>query len=109
MEEKKKKHNYFKYIFITLFIIYISLYFMNSIGYYDVNRNKTILTEEKIKEFELDVENGEYIDLNNYIEENNKNYNNHFSNISLKFSDGIDKFLNNGLKQTLKALEKLFN
>jgi len=108
VEEKKKKPNYFKFIFISLFILFISLYFMNVIGYYDVNRNRTILTEEKIKEFEADIQNGEYIDLNNYFEENNKDYDNNFSNISLKVSDGIDVFLNKGLKGTLKALEKLF-
>lgn len=110
MEENKitKKPNYFKYTFITLFIIFISLYFMNIIGYYDVNRNKTLLTEEKIKEFENDIKNGEYIDLNNYLEEENRDYNNNFSNISLQLSNGIDIFLNKGLKNTIKALEKLF-
>ena len=81
---------------------------MNIIGYYDVNRNKTVLTEEKIKQFEIDIQNGEYIDLNNYFEEMNIKYNNKFSNISLKVSDGIDTFLNKGLKSALKALEKLF-
>lgn len=81
---------------------------MNIIGYYDVNRNRTLLTEEKIKEFETDIQNGEYIDLSNYFEQEKKDYNNNFSNISLKISDGIDTFLNKGLKSTLKALEKLF-
>lgn len=108
MEDKKKKPNYIKYIFITLFVIFLCLYFMNIIGYYDVNRNRTILTEEKIKEFETDIKNGEYIDLNDYLEEEKKEYDNNFSNLSLKLSSGIDTFLNKGLKSTLKALEKLF-
>ena len=109
MEEQKKKKDYFKIIFIILFVIFSCLYFMNIIGYYDINRNKAILTEEKIKEFEKDIKNGEYIDLNNYFEENKKNYNNSFSNISLKISNGIDIFLNKGLKNTLEGLKKLFN
>ena len=108
MEEKKKKPNYFKSIFITLLIVFVSLYFMNITGYYDVNRNKTILTEEKRKEFEEDIKNGEYIDINDYFEEKKVDYNNGFSNLSLKVSDGIATFLNKGLKNTLKALEKLF-
>jgi len=108
LEDKKKKPNYIKYIFITLFVIFLCLYFMNIIGYYDVNRNRTILTEEKIKEFETDIKNGEYIDLNDYLEEEKKEYDNNFSNLSLKLSSGIDTFLNKGLKSTLKALEKLF-
>jgi len=108
MEEKQKQTNYFKIIFIIIFIIFISLYFMNIIGYYDVGRNRMLLTEEKIKQFELDVENGKYIDLNNYFSEEQRNYDNGFSNVSLKISSSIDEFLNKGLGKTIKALEKLF-
>lgn len=108
MEEKKKKTNYFKIIFIVLFIIFISLYFMNVIGYYDVARNRTALTQEQINRFERDIEEGNYIDLNDYLEEETKEYDNGFSNISLNISNGIDTVLNNGLKSALKAIEKLF-
>ena len=81
---------------------------MNLIGYYDVARNRTILTEEQIEKFETDVKEGNYIDLNDYLEIEKKDYDNSFSNISLNISNGIDSFLNKGLKTTLKALEKLF-
>lgn len=108
MEEQKKKPNYFKFIFITIFLVFISLYLMNVVGYYDVARNKTILTEEQIKQFEKDIENGNYIDLNDYLEKDKRQYDNSFSNISLKISNGIDNVLNKGLKNAWKALEKLF-
>jgi len=108
LEEKKKKTNYFKIIFIVLFIIFISLYFMNFIGYYDVTRNRTILTQEQINRFEKDIEEGNFIDLNDYLEEDKKEYDNGFSNISLNISNGIDTVLNNGLKSAFKAIEKLF-
>ena len=108
MEEKKEKINYFKITFIVIFIIFICLYFMNMIGYYDVGKNRTLLTEEKIKQFEKDIENGEYIDLNNYFEEDKRNYDNSFSNVSLTISNGINDFLNKGLGKAFKALEKLF-
>lgn len=109
MEEKKKKSTPWGVILIVLFIIFISLYFMNVIGYYDVNRNRMMMTEEKIKEFELDVESGNYIDINDYLEDVKRDYDNGFSNLSLKVSNGIDVFLNKGLKSAMKALEKLFN
>ena len=81
---------------------------MNIVGYYDVNRNRVMMTEEKIKEFEADVANGEYIDINNYFADEKKEYDNGFSNISLNVSKGIDIFLNKGLKGAMKALGKLF-
>jgi len=108
LEEKKKKTNYFKIVFIILFIVFISLYFMNVIGYYDVARNRTILTQEQITRFEKDIKEGNYIDLNDYLEEEKKEYDNGFSNLSLNISNGIDTILNNGLKSALKAIEKLF-
>lgn len=107
MEEKKPKPNYFKIILIILIIIFLSLYFMNIVGYYDVNRNRTILTEEQIKQFERDIENGEYIDINDYLEPKNKDYDNSFSNISLNISNGIDTFLNKFLQKALKMMGKL--
>lgn len=81
---------------------------MNVIGYYDVARNRTVLTEEQIEKFETDVKEGNYIDLNDYLETEKKDYDNGFSNISLNISNGIDNFLNKGLKTAIKALEKLF-
>lgn len=81
---------------------------MNVIGYYDVARNRTVLTEEQIEKFETDVKEGNYIDLNDYLETEKKDYDNGFSNISLNISNGIDTFLNKGLQTALKALEKLF-
>lgn len=108
MEEKKKKPNYWGITLIVLFIIFLCLYLMNIIGYYDVNRNRMLLTDEKIKEFEIDVQNGEYIDINNYFEKEQEKYDNNFSNISLKVSNGIETFLNKGLKSAMKAIGKLF-
>lgn len=108
MEEKKKTKNPWGIILLILFIVFICLYFMNMIGYYDVNRNRMVMTEEKMKEFENDISLGKYIDLNNYFEEENRDYDNNFSNISLQVSNGIDTFLNKGLKSIIKALGKLF-
>ena len=108
MEEKKKKTNIWFVLLITLFIIFISLYFMNGVGYYDATRNRMILTDEKKEQFEKDVSEGKYIDIEDYFKDQKKDYDNNFSNLSLKVSDSIDVVFNKGLKETIKALGKLF-
>ena len=106
MEEKKQKNIFLKVILI-LFIIYFSLYLMDNLGYYNLSTKQTILTEEKIKEFENDIKNGKSIDLIDYVEKDN-NYNNIYSNIGYNISVGIDKVLNEGLLKVGKFLKKLF-
>ena len=60
MKKKTKTHErIFKYLFFTLFITYVALYFSGTTGYYDYsNYKKTVLTNEKIKQFEQDVKEG---------------------------------------------------
>lgn len=107
--ETKKKPNYFKIVIITLFIIYISLYILNYSGYYDGNiRKRTELTSAQIKKFEEDVQNGEYVDLNDYLKDQNKNYTNKTSKIGYIISSNTEIFLNEGIKEIIKVLGKLF-
>jgi len=106
MEEKHKKNIFLKVI-LVLFIIYFSLYLMDNLGYYNIATKNTILTEEKLKEFEKDIENGEYIDIKEYTKDNT-NYKNAFSNLGYNISMGIDKVLNEGLKELGDFLSKLF-
>lgn len=105
--EEKKKNNIFLKVILILFLIYFSLYLMDNLGYYNLSAKKTILTEEKIKEFELDIKNGKSIDLTNYVE-SDENYNNFYSNIGYNLSKGIDKVLNEGLYKVGKIIKKLF-
>lgn len=106
MEERKKKNIFLRVVFI-LFLFYFALYLMDNLGYYNLSTKRTILTEEKIKEFEYDIKNGKSIDLNNYVE-TDTNYNNFYSNIGYNISVGIDKLLNEGITKVGKVLKKLF-
>jgi len=106
MEEKKKKNIFLK-IILTLFIIYFSLYIMDNLGYYNIASKNTILTEEKLREFELDVKNGEYIDIKEYTKDNT-NYKNAYSNFGYTISLGINKVLNEGLLEFGKFIGKFF-
>ena len=52
------KKNIFKLVIIMLIITFTIMYIISSTGYYEYNmQSKTILTNDKIKEFEEDVKN----------------------------------------------------
>lgn len=95
-------------IMLILFIIYISIFMASSNGYYEYeNKNKTILTEEKMKEFEDDVANGKSVDLKNYFEDNNKNYENKITNAGNTISNIISTSIFKSLEESFKLIEKL--
>ena len=101
---KKKKNNKF----LMLFMSFLVIYFSEITGYYEYqNHKKTTLTEEQIRKFENDVENGKEIDLNQYLVVENKNYNNKLSKAASKLSDGISNVVKKGVESTFKFLSNL--
>ncbi len=106
MIEKKKK-NWFLTVLGIIFVIYIGLYIMDSLGYYNIAAKNKVITEEKLQEFESDVKNGKEIDLKEYVRDTT-NYRNTYSNIGYNISVGIDSVLNKGLSNVGKVLKKLF-
>lgn len=81
-------------IFSILFILFISLYATQATGYYEFsNYKKSTLTDEAIKKFERDVKEGKEISAKDYLEEE-KQYNNKISNVSLTISKTIEKGFN---------------
>ena len=64
-------------------------------------QEKTILTNEKIKEFEIDVKNNENIDIKNYLTYEEVDYTNKLSNLMYEVS-------NKGTKATRKLIKALF-
>lgn len=108
--EKKKKPNWFKIVMVTLFIAYVSLYFLTATGYYDGNiRRKVEFTESQIEEFEKDLAAGEKVDIKDYLESQNKDYTNKVSSFGYKMSTNIDKFISGGIEQILNILSKLLS
>lgn len=106
MNEKKKK-NWFLTFLGILFVIYIGLYIMDDLGYYNIAAKNKVITEEKLQEFESDVRNGREIDLKEYVRDTT-DYRNAYSNIGYSISMGIDSVLNKGLSNVGKVLKKLF-
>lgn len=97
-----KKNKILKLLIILIGIIYISSYYVASSGYYEYHiQEKTILTNEKIKEFEQDIKNNENIDIKNYLDYEDIDYSNRLSNLMYNIS-------NSGVKMTRKLIKTLF-
>ena len=109
-ETKKNKPNWFRIIMIILFVSYISLYVLNTTGYYNGSiKRKVEFTNEQIRLFESDVEAGKEVDINDYLKDKNKNYVNGASRLGYNVSASIDKLLNKGIKKFVKLLNKLLS
>ena len=95
------KNKKLEVLILIIIIGYIACYYVACSGYYDYYmQERTIMTNEKIKEFEEDVKNGEDIDIKEYIEEDN-DYTNNITNLMYQISE-------NGCKLTRKIIKLLF-
>ena len=96
---KNKKINY---IIIIILLIFISCYYVSNSGYYEYHlQERTVLTNEKIKEFEEDVKNNKEIDMKKYIDHYEEDYTNKITNIVYEVS-------NDGTEITRKIIKKIF-
>ena len=88
---EKKKPNYFKIVIYVFLVVYLSLYFLDSSGYYQKRRDKVEFTTAQIEKFEEDVNSGKNISISSYLEDTNKDYSNSFSKAGYFVSTVIDK------------------
>ena len=96
------KNKYLKLISIIILISFLSAYYISNSGYYEYRmQERTILTNEKIKEFEQDVKNKENIDIKTYLDTSEIYYYNNMTNLMYKISD-------NGTKITKKIIKTIF-
>ena len=105
----KAKHNIFLRLMLFLFIIFIVLYIMTKTGYYENKlHEKTILTDEKIKQFEADIKEGKEISLDSYYIEEKPDYSSTISNLGKNISNKASSNIINFFTQFGKVLKKLF-
>ena len=77
-------------------------------GYYEYTiKQKTVITNEKIKEFETDVKNNENIDLKEYLSKDEIDYSNKFTNLVYNISDNSNKLARKAIKYIFKKLGSL--
>lgn len=108
-ENKHKKANkIFSWFLFILLITFITLYISQATGYYEYEQaRKTAFTEEQIQRFEQDVKDGKEIDINDYLENTNKNYQNNISRLSLNVSEGIGKYAKIGIEKIFEGIAKV--
>ena len=97
--------NFIKIILIFITIIFISSYLIADSGYYEYNiKQKTTITNEKIKEFEEDIKNEKDIDLIDYLNKDKKDYTNKFSNIVYTISTKSNTITKKIVKNLFKKI-----
>ncbi|MCM1371173.1 MAG: hypothetical protein NC181_04735 [Clostridium sp.] len=107
MKKQKIVNNIFKYLFVVSFITFLTVYFSQSTGYYEYEqRKRKELTEEQIRQFEKDIEEGKEIDINSYLQPVS-NYNNKISDASLSISDTIGNCMSKGIEFIFGGIGKL--
>ena len=94
-----------KIIIILILLLYTTSYIISETGYYEYNkRQQTIITNDKIKEFEEDVKNNENIDIKNYLNEKEINYSNKVTNLVYNISSYSNDIANKIIKSFFKKI-----
>ncbi|MFV0250007.1 MAG: hypothetical protein ACK5HP_03110 [Bacilli bacterium] len=108
-EDKTKLLNKISWkIFLAFVVAFTALYLSESTGYYEYEQHKNlVITEEQIKKFENDVEEGKTINIDDYAIEKETDYQNGISNFGLTVSNTIGGIITNGLETTLEFLTKM--
>ena len=97
-----------KLIFIPIILIFITSYIISESGYYEYNlQRKTIITNEKIKEFEQDIKDNKEIDLIDYLDNEEIDYTNRFTTLVYNISDNSNKLARKTIKYIFKKLGSL--
>lgn len=108
-QDSKKKviNKIFGWFLFILFITFVTLYISQSTGYYEYEQaRKTAFTKEQIERFEQDVKDGKEIDINEYLINTNKDYQNNISKFTLNVSEGISKYTKLGIEKILGQIAK---
>ena len=96
-----------KFTFVLILISFFCTLLLSVSGYYQTElQERMILTQEAINAFEKDVKNGKDIDINNYLDIKQKNYDNKFTKSGRYLSKKLNNFISEGLKKTLKIITK---
>ena len=81
-------------ILLILFIICMGLFIANASGYYESKiRERVIMTDKGIKEFESMVENGEEIDINSFLKDEREDYSSTFSKVGEGLTNNLETFI----------------
>ncbi len=98
-----------KVIIVLLTIVYLFLYFSYRSGYFPKrNEELSLLTEEKIKEYEEDLKNGVDVSKKSYIVVRD-NYDNSYTRFLLRVSSRIEKGFDSTIKFIFNKISHTIN
>ena len=109
MSESKEKmvNSIIKFIFLVLLLAFLTIYFSQAAGYYDIElHKKSVFTKEKIEQFEKDVADGKDVTIEDYLVETRKDYSNKTSDFGYFLSKNIGNYIKNGIEGTFKVINK---
>lgn len=94
--------------FITMFVCFLVLYIVGLTGYFDYKQHeKMVLTKENMEIFEQDIKEGKEVDLKNYVNEEEYDYNNAVSRLGMDLSNNIEKYAKIVLGSVFKAFNEV--
>lgn len=103
-----KKHNFFKTLFILVFLLFLALFIASKTGYYEKSvKDKTYLTNKKLKEFEKDISEGKNVDAKDYFPKE-VDYSNVFTKSANNISNKISLVVNYKAKNIWDFIKTLF-
>ncbi len=105
----KKKKNLPLKVLGLLFIVFMALYIASTSGYYESKiRDKVVLTEEGIKEFERRVQNGEDVDISAFLNQKRPDYSSYMSTLGDNLTSGIEVLVYDGARFVKDIINSLF-
>ena len=105
----KKKKNLPLKVLGLLFIVFMALYIASTSGYYESKiRDKVVLTEEGIKEFERRVQNGEDVDISSFLNQKRPDYSSYMSTLGDNLTSGIEVLVYDGARFVKDIINSLF-
>ena len=103
-----KKHNFFKTLFILVFLLFLALFIASKTGYYEKSvKDKTYTTNKKLKEFEKDISEGKNVDAKDYFPKE-VDYSNVFTKSANNISNKIGLVVNSKAKNIWDFIKTLF-
>lgn len=104
------KYKIFKWSFMFLLVIFLTLYFSQLTGYYEYqNYQKMVMTEEQIMQFEQDIKDGKEVDIKDYVVNINRDYDNSLSNLGMNISNIISNTVKNGIIKLFSGISGIVN
>ena len=108
IEEEKNSSKLLK-LLLFLFVAFLILVISKETGLYEYQvHTKTTLTKEAMLKFENDVEKGLDVSIDDYLDNEYKDYSNVVTKTGSNINKFVETFMNKGIKKTLKVLSHLF-